>query len=70
MTLDYKHIEKLLRIIEEDKKLNVPQFILYQDIDKIIRAIFQAGWEAGYKDGYDKYSNDIKEELCDYISNF
>lgn len=43
MTLDYKHIEKLLQIIDEDKKLNVPQFILYQDIDKAIKAVFRVG---------------------------
>lgn len=70
MTLDYKHIEKLLQIVEEDKKLNMPQFILYQDIDRVITAIFQAGWEAGYKDGYDKYVSEVKSDLCDYISNF
>lgn len=70
MTLDYKHIEKLLQIIDEDKKLNVPQFILYQDIDKVIKAVFQVGWEVGYRDGYDKYSNELKDELCDYIMNF
>ena len=70
MTLYYKHIEKLLQIIDEDKKLNVSQFILYQDIDKVIKAVFQAGWEAGYRDGYDKYSSELKDELCDYIMNF
>lgn len=70
MTLDYKHIEKLLQIIDEDKKLNVPQFILYQDIDKVIKAVFQVGWETGYRDGYDKYSNELKDKLCDYIMNF
>lgn len=62
MTLDYKHIEKLLQIIDEDKKLNVSQFILYQDIDRVIKAVFQAGWEAGYRDGYDKYSSELKDE--------
>lgn len=70
MTLDYKHIEKLLQIIDEDKKLNVPQFILYQDIDKVIKAVFQSGWEAGYQDGYDNYVSEAKSDLCDYISNF
>lgn len=70
MTLDYKHIEKLLEIIEEDRKLNVPHYILYQDIDKVIKFIFQLGWEAGYKDGYDKYSSELKDDLCDYIMDF
>lgn len=70
MILDYKHIEKLLQIIEEDKKLNVSQYILYQDIDRIIKGIFQAGWEAGYNEAYDKYCSELKNELCDYIMNF
>ena len=70
MILDYDYIEKLLSIIDEDRKLKVPDFILYRDLDKVIKAIFQAGWEAGYDDGYDKYVSEAKSDLCDYISNF
>lgn len=36
MTLNYDYVEAILRVIEEDKKCKASDYILKQDINKII----------------------------------
>jgi len=66
MSLDYNYAERIVQVIDEDRKLNVSEYILHQDINKILADVEQKAWE----NAREEVMYEVKQDLVDYIEDF